>query len=103
MKMKTETKNLIIVIATGLSVAWYIKSKTVETAAAVANAVNPLDEKNIFNQAVQKTGQALTGDADWSLGSQIYEWLNGEEERRIQAEQDAEVQAILERAKGVSK
>lgn len=39
-------------------------------------AVTPTNPENVFNQAVNSVGQAVTGEADWTLGGQIYDWTH---------------------------
>lgn len=50
----------------------------VSTAKAVGTAVNPLDQKNIANKAVNATVQAVTMEKDATLGTKLFDWLNPE-------------------------
>lgn len=43
---------------------------------AVTEDLNPASDKNLAYSAVNAVGGAITGDADWSLGSAIYDWLH---------------------------
>lgn len=59
-------------------VMYKLGGKAVEAAKAALPYVNPADEHNLVNQAVLGVGSAITGDKDWSLGSQIYDWTHAE-------------------------
>lgn len=37
---------------------------------------NPFDSGNIINSGVSGIGGAITGDKNWTLGGQIYDWLH---------------------------
>lgn len=43
----------------------------------IANALNPASTENIiYDNFVGGIGRQLTGDPHWSLGGQIYDWVN---------------------------
>jgi hypothetical protein len=47
-------------------------------AATVGGWVNPVSDENLAYRGVNAVGEAVTGNADWSLGSAIYDWINPE-------------------------
>lgn len=75
--MKDSTQLAIIV--GGAAVVAYVLYRAVPkvaaAATAVGNAVNPLNNENVFATSVNKVGGILAGDTSgsWSLGSWIYD------------------------------
>lgn len=57
----------------------YGKGEIKAAAKEAGEAVNPTSRKNIFNQALEKTGQTVTGEKDWTLGGQIAEWTDSDQ------------------------
>ncbi|WP_377704938.1 hypothetical protein [Pseudoduganella sp. UC29_71] len=37
---------------------------------------NPFDSGNVINSGVSGIGGAITGNSNWTLGGQIYDWLH---------------------------
>ena len=70
--MKLTNKQLLGVGVAGVVALWYLKKKAGETAAAVGNAINPVNPENVFYAGVNNVGEALTGDEAFSLGSWLY-------------------------------
>jgi hypothetical protein len=46
---------------------------------ALGTAINPTNPDNVFYGGVNAVGQSVTGQADWSLGTSIYNWLHPNE------------------------
>lgn len=55
---------------------WYLAHKTKQAAKEVAQAVNPLNQDNIFNTGFDAVYQSLTGSKD-TLGADIADWIHG--------------------------
>jgi len=73
--MKGLLKNPYIVggiIAVGA--LWYLKKK----AGDVADAVNPLNNDNVFYTGYNSVGQVVYDDPHWSLGGYIYDLFTPE-------------------------
>lgn len=73
----TDKQLLIILGVAGLAL-WYAKTKAVEAAQDVAQAIDPTDPDNIFNSGVNKIGASLSGDPGFSLGSWVYDVFHPE-------------------------
>lgn len=71
--MTFTNKQLAGLVVVGVLGAWYLSRKAKETAAAVGNAVNPVNPGNIFYSGVNEIGGAITGDGSFSLGSWFYD------------------------------
>ena len=54
--------------------------------AAVAHAVSPLNENNVFATTVNQVGAQVTGRKDYSLGVAVWEWWDSD---RLEAERRA--------------
>lgn len=48
----------------------------VEAVPKTLNAIDPRNHDNIFNRFVSDLGAEITGDPQWSLGGQIYDWTH---------------------------
>jgi len=77
--MKFSDKQILMIIGAGGLLLWYLKNKTVEVVGDVAEAINPVNPDNIFNEGVNSVGSAISGDDDWSLGGWIYDITHDEE------------------------
>lgn len=40
------------------------------------NSINPASPDNVINQGVERIGQDITGNPDWSLGTWLYDVLH---------------------------
>lgn len=59
-------------------IAIYVAEKKArEAISATANAVNPLNNDNVFASGVDGIGAKLTGESDFKLGVWIYDAING--------------------------
>lgn len=68
-------KQLAGLVIVGLGVAWYIKTKTVETVGKAAEAVNPLNNNNAIYTGVNTI---FWPEGNQTLGGKIYDIINGE-------------------------
>lgn len=74
--MKSWTpKNTLIVAGVAVVALWYLKNRTVETAKAVGQAVNPINHDNIFNQGAEGIYGAITG-SNGSPGTDLADWVH---------------------------
>lgn len=42
----------------------------------VRKDLNPASSENVVNRAISQLGGFITGDADWTLGDQLYDWTH---------------------------
>jgi hypothetical protein len=73
---KLATSNTGAVLAIGLIggfAIYYTTKKANETIVTVGNAINPVNQDNIFNRGVNSVVQNLTGDDNQTLGGWIYD------------------------------
>jgi hypothetical protein len=52
---------------------FYAKHKAAQAVNDIGQAINPVNDGNIFNQGVLAVGRKLTGNNAWSLGGWIYD------------------------------
>lgn len=80
--MTKQHKSLALLIGVGAVGAYFgarfIAGQAAKKAAAVGNAINPVNDENVFYSGVNSVGGSLTGDKYFTLGGWIYEKLNGE-------------------------
>ncbi len=68
-----------LMVASGLALGlgiWVWRKKN-----AVAQAINPVNNENIFHRGVNAVGDVLDDgnrDGSFSLGSKIFDWIHGE-------------------------
>jgi hypothetical protein len=78
--MLAQNKYLIAGAAVAAVVALVLIQRVAKGAAQVAqdvgHAVDPTNQDNIFNRGVTAVGKSVTGKDNWSLGTQIYDWLH---------------------------
>jgi hypothetical protein len=58
------------------ALAWWKKDAIKAAAAAAGDAVNVTSDKNLAYRAANALTEAVTGDANTSFGSKLYDWLN---------------------------
>lgn len=69
--LKTET-----LIVAGIALALiYMARKAADTAAEAANAINPLNNNNVFSQAANSLWQMSTGSKG-TIGTDIYDYVH---------------------------
>jgi hypothetical protein len=71
-----KTKQILLIAGLGAVAIWYAQKKTREAVSATLDAVNPVNDENIFYSGVNAVGEKLTGDERFNLGSWLYEKLN---------------------------
>ena len=71
-----SNKQLIGIGIAGLFTALYLKGKAEKAASDVVDAVNPVNQNNVFYGGVNAVGKKLTGDDSFTLGGWIYEVFN---------------------------
>lgn len=59
-----------VIVAVGVYVA---QKKAKETAEQALQAINPVNNDNVFNQGVSAVGRKLSGNSNWTLGGWIYD------------------------------
>lgn len=79
MKLPNNAVTVIAIGVTGVVVAYIIANRATAAAEAVGQAVNPTNPDNIFHSAVNGVGRYVSGDPYWTLGGQVYDWLNDDE------------------------
>ncbi len=75
-KAKLLNSKVGVVAAVGVVGAlgvWYAKNQAIKAAGVVGDAINPVNDGNIFNQGVLAVGRKITGNNAWSLGGWIYD------------------------------
>lgn len=70
---KWTPKNTLIVAGIAALAIYYLKGRAVEGAKAAGNAINPLNNDNIFNQYFVGGYQDLTG-SEGTPGGDFYDW-----------------------------
>ncbi|MEY8198688.1 MAG: hypothetical protein RPS47_05565 [Colwellia sp.] len=76
MNKKLLNSKVGVVAAVGVVGAvgvWYAKNQASEAAGVVGDALNPVNDGNIFNRAVLAVGRKITGNKTWSLGGWLYD------------------------------
>ena len=74
--MSTKAKDIAIIGALGLATIYVLSMLVGREVKQAANAVNPLNNDNIFARTVNDIGDIVTdgtNDNDFSLGSWIYD------------------------------
>lgn len=57
----------------GAGFLYYTGKKAAETVSEAAQALNPINNDNIFASGVDAVGAKLSGNEHWSLGGWIYD------------------------------
>lgn len=58
---------------TAVLALYLFKKSIAESAAAAGQAINPVNQDNIFYTGVNNVGEVLTGDENFNLGGWIYD------------------------------
>ena len=84
MKLTAQEELLLVGVGIALVAVYYIQkgastavSAVVDGAGAVAQAVNPINDQNIFNQGATAVFQKTTGSND-TIGGSIYNFFHGD-------------------------
>ena len=75
-KAKLLNSKVGVVAAVGVVGAlgvWYAKNQAIKAAGVVGDAINPVNDNNIFASGVNAVGAKISGNKHWSLGSWIYD------------------------------
>lgn len=75
--------------AVGAIGVYYTQKKLAETASGVGQAINPINQDNIFYSGVNAMGKKITGSQSWTLGGAIYEVVNGTPEQQSMRAEEA--------------
>ena len=79
----TGTAVLALAALAGLAVV-YLKRKEIGAAAVeAAQAMNPASDKNLVYRGVSSVGAAVSGNADWSLGTWVYDLMHPNEAEEL--------------------
>jgi len=70
--MNITDKQLFILLGVAAFAVWFAAKQ----AAKVGEAVNPLNDENIFYTGTNAVGAVLADDQDWTLGGAIYDWTH---------------------------
>jgi hypothetical protein len=77
-----DAKGYAVLIGVGAVaiIALYYLGKREVTAAVgtVADAINPVNDNNIFSSGVDAVGAKLSGDENWTLGGWIFDVTHAE-------------------------
>jgi hypothetical protein len=79
MILTKQHQSLVVVVGLGVLGAYLIGRAAADKAAAAANAVNPLNNENIFINATNDVGAVITQDENFTLGGWIYDFLHPEQ------------------------
>ena len=69
----SNTGAVIAIGVVGAALIYYAGKKANETVVTVGNAVNPINNDNIFASGVDAVGAKLSGNENWTLGGWIYD------------------------------
>ncbi len=71
-----EDKTALILVGGALVLGYWATKKAAEGVHDVAQAVNPLNNNNIFYRGTNEIGSVITGDNNFNLGVWIYDALH---------------------------
>ena len=76
---------------------WYVSRKAGNVAEKAIDAVNPLNDDNIFSDAVNATGSKIMSNPGWTLGGAVYDYVDWWQDVVPFVESDAERITEIER------
>jgi ketopantoate reductase len=76
MILTKEHQSLVLVVGLGVLGAYLVGRLAADKAVKAAQAVNPLNNENVFYNATNSVGSVLTQDEHFTLGGFIYDVLN---------------------------
>ena len=76
--MKWTPKTVAITAGVVVLGAWYLKNRAGQAVTDAANAVNPTNHDNVFNRGAQGLWASVT-DGEGTIGTDIYDWIHGDE------------------------
>ncbi|MDT0603483.1 hypothetical protein [Thalassotalea castellviae] len=99
-----NTKSGMIITAAGVGaiVLYFAEKKLRAAAGEVGQAVNPLNNDNIFASGVNSVGASITGNQNWSLGGSIYELFNGTSEELLNQKQTELTNVAINTGTGIN-
>lgn len=71
--LDTKAGAALVMGAVVIGAIYYFKKDITDGVNSAGQAINPVNNDNIFNQGVLAVGQKITGDSNWSLGGWIYD------------------------------
>jgi hypothetical protein len=78
--LNTKGGAVAIGIVGVLIIGYLVKEKAAkaipDAAKAVGQAINPINDQNIFYTGVNAVGGYVSGKDNWNLGSAIYDWTH---------------------------
>ena len=74
----TTAGQVTIIAAVGVGVLYFAERKARKVASDVGQAINPVNNDNIFAAGVDSVGAKLTGDDNFKLGAWIYDLFHEE-------------------------
>lgn len=74
MKLNLGASGVLAVAVVAVGALLYFKGRG--AVAAAVDAVNPASSTNLVNRGVSSIGAAISGDDDWTLGGQLFEWFS---------------------------
>jgi hypothetical protein len=79
MQFANTKVGMVVALSAIAGLAVYVAGKqVVETVGDVGNAINPINNDNVFAVGVDSVGAKLTGNADFKLGVWVYDKFNDE-------------------------
>jgi hypothetical protein len=77
MQFANTKVGMVVALSAIAGLAVYVAGKqVVETVGDVGNAINPVNDNNVFAVGVDSVGAKLTGDVDFKLGGWLYDKMN---------------------------
>jgi len=65
-----------MIAAVGIGILYFAERKARKIASDVGQAINPVNNDNIFYQSTNAIGAKLTGDSNFNLGRWIYDKIH---------------------------
>ncbi|PHR87952.1 MAG: hypothetical protein COA78_36775 [Blastopirellula sp.] len=65
----------VVVVGVAL-IGYYAQRKAAKVLPDIAQAINPVNDNNVFASGVNAVGAKISGNGNWSLGGAIYDLLN---------------------------
>ena len=83
-KLLNSKVGMVAAIAiAGLGVAYLAEKKARKVASDVGNAINPINNDNVFASGVDAVGAKLTGKSNFKLGIWIHDKIHGTPEEQL--------------------
>lgn len=82
--LNTKAGAVFVGVVAVSTLAYFTAKKATETVGEVGQAINPLNNDNVFASGVNAVGESITGQKHWTLGGWLYEVINGTSAEQIQ-------------------